>query len=183
MFEAVYTSQAVRPPTKFEMAQLLVAMANRNRALGITGVLVYEQGMYFHLLEGRRNRIQWMVDRVALDRRHHSLVRYWWQPSQERAFDGIYAASPLPRDRDGPSMLRTIERHQAVGPAPTSLGYRVLRLLYESHAGQRMPPILPVSAILVRMFAMLSANDPMETSCRPGLSHHHFEPQEGGRLI
>lgn len=69
----LYRSTALQPPTESELGQLIRMSQRRNRALGITGMLVYENGKYLQSLEGPPDAMEEVWSSIRRDPRHCSI--------------------------------------------------------------------------------------------------------------
>ena len=83
-----YRSRATSAPTDAALQHLLEMAQARNSALGLTGVLLYENGHYFQWLEGPTDSLRAVWDSIARDRRHHQVVVLREEPLSERVFEG-----------------------------------------------------------------------------------------------
>lgn len=76
----IYVSQAAKPMGPEELAAILAASREHNRADGITGLLVYRyspaerRGNFMQLLEGDGDRVEAAFARISADDRHHTKV-------------------------------------------------------------------------------------------------------------
>lgn len=88
MYELVYNSIAV--PHDLGDAALTAILAgarNRNRALGITGLLLYHRGEFVQLLEGERDEVcRVYYDFILRDPRHTSVNLCWDFDIERRSF-------------------------------------------------------------------------------------------------
>lgn len=73
MGSLLYRSIALQPPTDFELGKLIRASQRRNRTLGITGMLVYENGHYLQSLEGPPDAMEEVWTSIQRDPRHCSI--------------------------------------------------------------------------------------------------------------
>lgn len=74
MRRLVYVSSATRLPDAREVADLAAEAGRRNAAAGVTGMLLYMEGMFFQLLEGEPDAVAAIYARIAADRRHAGLI-------------------------------------------------------------------------------------------------------------
>lgn len=65
-----YRSRAVHPFSEQELAQLLDSARKYNRANGLTGLLVYDEGRFFQWIEGSPEKLAQVWDSIRRDRRH-----------------------------------------------------------------------------------------------------------------
>jgi methanogenic corrinoid protein MtbC1 len=83
-----YRSLAVPPPTDVALRELLRLSQSRNRAAGLTGVLVYDRGAYFQWLEGPSESLQRVWASILRDPRHHQITVLREEPLSDRVFRG-----------------------------------------------------------------------------------------------
>ena len=84
----IYTSRAARPITAETLHPILRVSRAHNTAAGITGVLVFADGVFLQLLEGGRNSVNALYNRIARDARHSDLVLLAYDEVAERRFAG-----------------------------------------------------------------------------------------------
>ena len=88
----IYVSQAVRPPSADELAEILHYSRTRNSREGITGLLIYRyrpderRGNFMQLLEGDAAAVEQAWRRIAADPRHHTKVVLEEGETDRRAF-------------------------------------------------------------------------------------------------
>lgn len=70
MRELVYISAAKRRCDPPELASILEVARKNNARLGVTGILLYEDGSFIQVLEGDRPVVQELFDKIARDPRH-----------------------------------------------------------------------------------------------------------------
>jgi hypothetical protein len=70
----VYCSQASAGMDKEAIASIIATARHHNPRLGITGLLVYGQGIFFQWLEGPHDNVTQLLARIAADPRHTHLV-------------------------------------------------------------------------------------------------------------
>jgi methanogenic corrinoid protein MtbC1 len=83
-----YRSLAVLTPTDAALQQLLRSSQIRNRAAGLTGVLVHDRGAYFQWLEGPTESLQRVWASISRDPRHHQITVLREEPLSDRVFRG-----------------------------------------------------------------------------------------------
>ncbi len=72
--QLVYISSATSPFSDVELDRLLAAARTNNARAGITGVLLYDDQSFLHILEGTRDDVERTLARIARDRRHAGLT-------------------------------------------------------------------------------------------------------------
>lgn len=70
MSSLTYQSRATPRPTVADLRELSWKARTRNRSLGVTGMLLYENGRYFQTLEGPPKSLQILWSSISRDGRH-----------------------------------------------------------------------------------------------------------------
>ncbi len=92
MRRLIYHSIAEFEDKKSETAAIqdILKSAHRiNRALGITGVLMYEDSIFTQVLEGAPEAVSELTLKISRDPRHHTMVIDQCVPIETRAFEGF----------------------------------------------------------------------------------------------
>jgi hypothetical protein len=84
----VYVSAATRPMSEGELVSLLEVSRDRNKADGLTGMLLYKDGSFMQALEGEEAPLERTCDRIVRDPRHGGLVFLRKGEVAERSFAG-----------------------------------------------------------------------------------------------
>jgi Sensors of blue-light using FAD len=86
MIQYIYVSSSVNPFSKEELLALLASARENNERLGVTGMLVYKDGVFMQALEGDEMSIRWLSAKIAKDPRHKNIVCLADRPLTEREF-------------------------------------------------------------------------------------------------
>ena len=86
LFCLAYTSSATRLLTEAELERLLNDARNRNGSMGVTGVLLYDDGNFFQYIEGEPDALAHVYERIQRASQHHNLIELVQQPIQKREF-------------------------------------------------------------------------------------------------
>ncbi len=70
----LYISTADREMGAESLAELLAECRDNNGRNGITGMLLYKAGTFMQILEGPRDAVNDLMERVQRDPRHHNLM-------------------------------------------------------------------------------------------------------------
>ncbi len=73
MLQLVYESSATREITKADIADIISAARATNADAGVTGMLVYHEGMFIQVLEGPEERVTEVFDHIERDPRHEDI--------------------------------------------------------------------------------------------------------------
>ncbi len=84
--QVVYLSRAVKPFAAGELLELLQRSRARNSRAGITGLLLHRNGTFMQLIEGPARRVEGLLFRISMDRRHTNMTILSDRLVQERLF-------------------------------------------------------------------------------------------------
>ncbi len=86
LYSLTYFSEATGPVSLDDLEALLAVSRNNNRHMGITGVLLYEEGHFLQVLEGREDRVTGLFEKIRQDARHEHVAVVQEGPIEERSF-------------------------------------------------------------------------------------------------
>jgi hypothetical protein len=86
MHQVVYSSAAVQAFTEPQLVDLLARARLNNERLGITGLLLYDDGSFLQVLEGDDRVIDGLYETIGRDKRHHRVVALLRREVPERHF-------------------------------------------------------------------------------------------------
>jgi len=69
-----------------DIADIVAVASKRNLQLGLTGVIAIENGRFHQILEGNFEDLQAVMNSIAIDKRHHSLVSGVARKITQRSF-------------------------------------------------------------------------------------------------
>jgi Sensors of blue-light using FAD len=73
MHQIVYTSTASEDFSTADLKKLLLGARRRNKALGVSGMLVFHDGTFLQALEGEQRAINEIFASIVSDRRHRDI--------------------------------------------------------------------------------------------------------------
>lgn len=86
MYHLVYTSPATNPFGESDLISLLKECREFNRRNEITGMLLYIQGKFIQVLEGNREAVLQLFERISADPRHQRVAVIMEGESPTRIF-------------------------------------------------------------------------------------------------
>ncbi len=86
LYRLLYMSTARHDMSDGDLEAILVDARRANAAAGITGMLLYGDRHFLQCLEGERQTVEALYDRIAADPRHRGMTRLIAGPIDERAF-------------------------------------------------------------------------------------------------
>ncbi len=104
LFQIVYTSTASKSFSRSDLKELLQGSVRRNARAGITGLLLYNDGIFMQTLEGGEPAVIALFAKISRDPRHHHVIPLIHGPISRRDFSNSAMAF---RDLNAPE-LRTL---------------------------------------------------------------------------
>ena len=86
MHKIIYFSSATKPLKEEEINLLLVKAHHYNFEKGITGVLLYLEGDFLQVLEGRKIDVDNLFHKIKKDSRHKLIITIFDQEIKKRQF-------------------------------------------------------------------------------------------------
>ncbi|RYU92218.1 BLUF domain-containing protein [Mucilaginibacter terrigena] len=86
MKNIVYVSTAVKLMHENQLLDILHNSRQHNAALSISGVLLYSEGTFIQVLEGRDSVIDALYARIQADQRHKNIIKLIDEPITEKSF-------------------------------------------------------------------------------------------------
>lgn len=87
IFQLSYMSQSREPFSQEQLDEMLVKARENNDRLGVTGVLIYNKGVFLQLLEGSEEAVQEIFQKICLDPRHHHIQNFFENYTKQRMFE------------------------------------------------------------------------------------------------
>lgn len=87
VFQLGYASAATHPFTDEELVELLTKSRANNAGRGVSGLLLYHEGSFLQVLEGERQVVENLFDKIEEDPRHTDKLLLFRREDVERCFD------------------------------------------------------------------------------------------------
>ncbi|MEO8585117.1 MAG: BLUF domain-containing protein [Acidobacteriota bacterium] len=85
-FRLIYSSEAAPDLAAPDLEGMLAESRIRNRSRGITGVLIFVDGAFLQILEGEKDDVLDLMERIERDPRHRGIKVFHEEETDERAF-------------------------------------------------------------------------------------------------
>lgn len=86
IFQLIYRSFAEIGFKLEDMGQILEACTRNNPGLNITGMLLYKDGIFLQMIEGKESDVRFLYDKITRDKRHAALTIYHEAEAESRSF-------------------------------------------------------------------------------------------------
>ncbi|QQD17934.1 BLUF domain-containing protein [Spongiibacter nanhainus] len=86
LVRCIYASTAAKELQLADLKELLVEARKKNAELGVTGILLYENGALFQVLEGTSSTIEQLYNTIKSDKRHQRIIKLIYEPIEAREF-------------------------------------------------------------------------------------------------
>ena len=84
-----YVSQVSPNLSEHKVLELIENSETSNNQNDITGVLLYSDGNFFQVIEGKKELIQNLFDKIKADERHENIIIIFERPIIRAAYDGF----------------------------------------------------------------------------------------------
>ena len=115
----IYASRAAEALGAEALSAIMKAARAHNANAGITGVLVHSDGIFLQLLEGGRNAVSRLYNRIAADTRHTDVVLLGYEEIAERRFAG-WAMGQVNLSRLNPALVLKYSETAVLDPYAVS---------------------------------------------------------------
>ncbi len=88
MYSLIYASRCTNPLSSEEVELILNASRQNNDAMAITGVLFFNSTQFLQCLEGPRNTVENLYNKIIQDPRHHDVTTLTVREITTREFGG-----------------------------------------------------------------------------------------------
>ena len=126
-FRLIYSSEAAPGLAATELEVMLAESRIRNRAHGITGVLVFVDGAFLQILEGEKNDVLDLMERIEQDPRHRGVKVFLEAETDGRAF-ASWSMAYLSPSAEEVSRWAELEGATTIGNVLSSLEKEPVRL-------------------------------------------------------
>lgn len=86
MYGISYRSKAKPTCTPHEILAILNTSRRNNKDLNITGCLLYHKETFIQILEGKKEDVKFIYDKIVKDSRHYEIALLWDGTCKDRAF-------------------------------------------------------------------------------------------------
>ncbi len=86
LVHCIYSSVSTVEFSKEDIFKLLEVARKNNQKLGVTGMLLYDSGSFFQVLEGHPDIVNPLLEKLKLDGRHNGVVRIIYEEIESRDF-------------------------------------------------------------------------------------------------
>ncbi len=143
MYYLIYISAAKLGVDEVEMHEILTESVRNNELHELTGLLVYNDGMFIQMLEGGRTSVELIYEKIKKDVRHFDVRTLSDGNSTKRHFPNWRMALGVTHEKT----FRQLEAFENLEEASDFLqgipddhiGIRLLRYFYESEIKKKRP--------------------------------------------
>lgn len=88
VFQLLYISAATHDFSEEELSELLAKARENNESMGVSGMLLYHEGSFIQALEGEKQAVVALYNKIAEDQRHTETYVMFEGVVTERDFEG-----------------------------------------------------------------------------------------------
>ena len=115
----LYASRAVEPLGSEVIEDILSSSRKGNPPMGITGLLCHSGDIFMQVLEGGREAVSALYNRIAQDPRHRDVIVLQYEEITERRFGG-WTMGQVNLNRVNPSILLKYSERPVLDPYAVS---------------------------------------------------------------
>jgi len=117
----MYASRAADSVDAEALSTILRKSKENNPRVGVTGVLCFcfNAGIFLHVLEGGRNAVSMLYNRISQDPRHREVVLLSYEEIGERSFSG-WSMGQVNMGRLNPALLLKYSESATLDPYSVS---------------------------------------------------------------
>jgi len=86
MIQLIYVSTATSRISADDLQSLMFISQANNLRFNITGLLIYDQGTFCQVLEGERDAVHDLYEKIKLDNMHNNLIKFYDDLIERREF-------------------------------------------------------------------------------------------------
>ena len=86
LVHCIYASTVKDELTIEDVEKLLLQARQKNESLGVTGMLLFDKGSFFQVIEGESGVIEKLYNAIRRDRRHQKIIKILHEPIEQRSF-------------------------------------------------------------------------------------------------
>ncbi|MFK8051047.1 MAG: BLUF domain-containing protein [Halioglobus sp.] len=86
LVHCIYASAATVEFAPADLDELLSVARMNNEKRGVTGMLWYEKGSFFQILEGAPEAVEPLYEKISTDKRHSRISKLIFEPIEARSF-------------------------------------------------------------------------------------------------
>ena len=115
MIQLIYRSIADAELTENDLKSILSKARRYNYNMGITGCLLYCRGDFVQILEGDKQKVSGLFQKIKTDIRHHDVTEVLMRKSDQRIFRNWSMAFKNLDQRDILEVQRGLDQHDFKG--------------------------------------------------------------------
>lgn len=136
--EIIYASASSQPFSSNQLTDLLAKARANNRALAVSGILLYHQGSFLQVLEGEDFVVSALYQRILKDPRHHRCMVVKRSTVVQRSFADwsmgfVEVSAAMAKGLDG---FNTVLQQGFVGLDNTASAETIRKIVYGFRGGQ-----------------------------------------------
>ncbi|TSE03595.1 BLUF domain-containing protein [Aquimarina algiphila] len=75
-----------------DISELMDYVSSHNNAINITGILIYSEGNFFQILEGKEELVKMMFERIKKDSRHYNIIKMLYKEIKKTSFTEYHSS-------------------------------------------------------------------------------------------
>jgi hypothetical protein len=135
LYHLIYLSSATQEFDEASLDDLLDVARRNNASLGVSGMLLYNDGNFIQYVEGEEADVRALFARIAVDPRHSGVLTVSEGPVDHRVFAdwsmGFRTLTPIEREALGRFDLNRAALDRRISPDAPAVLKAMMRSFYE----------------------------------------------------
>lgn len=106
-----YVSTAASGLSEKQIEEIFVSTNARNNARGITGILLYSEGNFFQVIEGEKDQLLNLYQKIQKDERHHNVIKIFGREIKEDHFPNYESQFISQKKKHNPETVDNYLKH------------------------------------------------------------------------
>ncbi|MEM6911835.1 MAG: BLUF domain-containing protein [Verrucomicrobiota bacterium] len=132
IFTICYISKESKSLNDKQVADLLTKAREKNRRLGVTGLLIYEAAHYMQVLEGSESVVKELFQKISQDERHHAVRQLAGEHRESGRIFGDWSMAYgqiSPADKEQMDQYHTLLSHLSDGVVPLQMTDEIVNFI------------------------------------------------------
>jgi len=132
LHQIIYASHSLVPMKNPELVALLEKSRRDNAALGVTGLLLHADGNFMQTIEGERDTVHALLDKIKRDPRHTGIFLLCDEPIAQRSYGDWSMAFREISPSDAARLPGFQQRPQGITAQDRDVARNLMRSFFES---------------------------------------------------
>jgi hypothetical protein len=131
LHQIIYASHSLVPMSSAELVELLETSRRNNAALNVTGLLLHADGNFMQTIEGERDAVHALMQKIRRDQRHAGIFVLCDEPIAQRSF-GNWSMAFREIRREDAACLPGFQQQREISAEDRDVARNLMRSFFEN---------------------------------------------------